>query len=92
MVDYEKEPELHVRVSKEYLDMLENRMRCRIMSIKNKNNIHYVEDDNKYACIKAVDITFVKGTRDWKKVTCKNCLKHRIINHNNKVKGKKCQK
>jgi hypothetical protein len=41
--------------------------------VKNKNIIHYVEDDNKYACIKAVSITFVKSTRDWKKVTCINC-------------------
>ena len=47
--------------------------------VKNKDTIHFIEDDNKYACLKAVDITFIKSTQDWNKVTCTRCVAKRPL-------------
>lgn len=42
--------------------------------IKNKDKIHLVESDGKYACVKACNITECKATKFKSKVNCKNCL------------------
>jgi len=45
-----------------------------------KEKIHYllfVEGDPRYLCNQACGITKGKVTKNWKHITCKNCLKQK---------------
>jgi hypothetical protein len=44
-------------------------------SIKNPEILHWVEDDGRYACNKAVGVTPTKRAFYLTEITCKNCLK-----------------
>lgn len=47
---------------------------------KVRNIVHFVRKYDgimKYVCIRACATTKSKSTRDWSKVTCKNCLKQK---------------
>ena len=44
-------------------------------STRNPETLHWVEDDGRYACNKAVSVTPMKTAFYVKEVTCKNCKK-----------------
>ena len=44
--------------------------------MKNAHIIHMLKG-RRYLCIGACGTTKEKSTKDWKKVTCKNCLRYK---------------